>query len=92
MQPDNQKSPNICLTNIAAEIKQEFGKDVHAITVRKALQEATYNCRVARHKWFISIINQKKRLAYVESLRKPNDFWARCCSRMKASLTSFAHR
>lgn len=71
-----KKNPRISSTQIAAEFKEEMGKDIHPITVRRALHEENYNSRVARRKPLISKVNQKKRLAYaMEYLRMPSDFW-----------------
>ncbi|XP_065362073.1 uncharacterized protein LOC135955641 [Calliphora vicina] len=56
--------PKISSTQVAAEIKDEFGKEVHAAIARRVLQKTNYSCRIARRKPFISSVNQKKRLEY----------------------------
>lgn len=71
-----KKNPRISSTQIAAEVKEEMGKDIHPITVRRTLHEADYRSRVARRKPLISKANQTKRLAYAkEYISKPRDFW-----------------
>uniref|UniRef100_A0A034VZC4 Transposable element Tc1 transposase n=1 Tax=Bactrocera dorsalis TaxID=27457 RepID=A0A034VZC4_BACDO len=71
-----KKDPKISSTQIAAEVKNEFGKDIHAMTVRRVLHSAGYNSRVARKKPLISSRNQKKRLDYAKEYNtKPNTFW-----------------
>ncbi|KAL7736041.1 hypothetical protein ACLKA6_003779 [Drosophila palustris] len=71
-----KKDPRITSTQIAAEVKEEFGKDVHPMTIRRVLHEADYNSCVARRKPLISPINQKKRLEFAkEFLSKPASFW-----------------
>ena len=55
-------NPKISSTQIAAEVKQDFGKDIHPITVRRALHEANYYSRIARRKPHISKANQSKRI------------------------------
>lgn len=71
-----KNNPKISSTQIAAEVKEEMGKDIHPITVRRTLHEANYSSRVARRKPLISKANQTKRLAYAkEYISKPRDFW-----------------
>ena len=62
----------ITSTQISADIKEDFGKNVHPKTVQRALHEAGYNSRVARRKPLTSFVNQKKRLDYAKQfLDKP---------------------
>jgi len=56
-----QVDPKITSSQIAAEVKNEFGKEVHPMTVRRALHEANYHNRTAKRKPLISEVNKKKR-------------------------------
>lgn len=68
--------PKTTSTQIAAEVKEDFGKDVHAMTIRRVLHEADYSSRVARRKPLISPINQTKRLEYAKEYKnKSTAFW-----------------
>lgn len=49
--------PNTTSTQIPAEVKNNFGKDVHAMTVIRVLHDANYNTCVARRKPLITIVN-----------------------------------
>ncbi|KAM8718847.1 hypothetical protein ACLKA7_001539 [Drosophila subpalustris] len=66
----------VAVVDIAAEVKEEFGKDVHPMTIRRVLHEADYNSCVARRKPLISPINQEKRLEFAKEFQsKPASFW-----------------
>lgn len=72
--------PKITSTQLAASIKEDFGKEVHSKTVRRLLHEAGStswnNSRVARRKPLISAINRKKRLSYAKQFEsEPCSFW-----------------
>lgn len=68
--------PKITSTQLAANIKEDFGKDVHPKTVRRMLHEAGYNSRVARRKPLISATNRKKRMSYAKQFgNEPCSFW-----------------
>ncbi|GBP05161.1 Transposable element Tc1 transposase [Eumeta japonica] len=45
-----KENPKKTSTEIAAEVKHEFGKAIHPMTVRRVLHEANYSARVARLK------------------------------------------
>ncbi|GBP11148.1 Transposable element Tcb1 transposase [Eumeta japonica] len=71
-----KENPKKTSTEIAAEVKHEFGKAIHPMTVRRVLHEANYSARVARRKPLVSLINQKKRLNYAKEFsNKPISFW-----------------
>lgn len=71
-----KQNPKKTSTEIAAEVQEEFGKNVHPMTVRRVLHEANYTARVARRKPLVSSVNQTKRLNYAkEFVSKPISFW-----------------
>lgn len=45
-----KKNPKITSTQVAAEVFEEIGKEIHPKTVRRTLQRAGYSSRVARKK------------------------------------------
>lgn len=67
--PKVKMDPKTTSTQIAAEVKEDFGKDVHAMTIRRVLHEANYNACVARRKPLVSAVNQTKRLEYAKEYK-----------------------
>lgn len=71
-----KQNPKITSTQIAAEVKEELGKEIHPKTVRRTLHRAGYSSRVARRKPHISKVNQEKRMEFAKSyINHPVDFW-----------------
>lgn len=71
-----QKNPFISAPKLTAIIKNNFGKDVHAETVRRVLRKNDLNGRVARKKPCISEKNRKDRLEFArEHISKDFSFW-----------------
>lgn len=71
-----KKDPKITSTQVAAEVLEETGKEIHPKTVRRTLHRAGYSSRIARKKPLISKVNQKKRIEFAKTyLNKPTEFW-----------------
>lgn len=58
--------PKVSAPKLTKELARERNVHVHPETVRRAIKRNGYNGRVARKKPFISEINRKKRLAFVQ--------------------------
>lgn len=71
-----KKDPFTSAPKIATELKESFGKDVSADTVRRCIKRAGYNARTARKKPHVSEINKEKRMEFAtEYKNKTNEFW-----------------
>ena len=61
-----KENPRLSASTLAAEFREESGKNVSTQTVRRLLKEDGYNGRVAIKKPYISEINRKKRLTFAK--------------------------
>lgn len=71
-----KKDPFTSAPKTATELKESFGKNVSADTVRRCIKKAGYNARTARKKPHVSETNRKKRTDFAtEYKNKTNEFW-----------------
>lgn len=57
-----KKAPMVSASEIAAQLHNDLGENVHPKTVKRTLHRAGYSARVPRRKPCITRVNNKKRL------------------------------
>lgn len=68
--------PRITATELALDVANTSGNNVHPITVRRLLHNHGFESRTARKKPFISRVNEQKRLEFATLHRnKDSTFW-----------------
>ena len=70
-----KENPRLSASTLAAEFREESGKNVSTQTVRRLLKENGYNGRVAIKKPYISEINRKKRLTFAKNMISKEESW-----------------
>lgn len=88
----NRKTPKISSSEIAAQIHELLGKQVHPKTVRRMFHQAGYKARVPRKMPYISKANRKKRLQFANQyVTKDPDFWNRVIFSDESKFNLFHH-